>query len=296
VGAAAGRVAVLGAGRMGLAAAERLASKGFKVYLWSFRGRTLEGLPHGVEQVESLGEALSSAEAAVAFLADDDALAKVVASSPSRLDGLVFINSSTVTPRASKAAATVLEGRGACYVEAPVIGGPSRVREGKAVALVAGRRICTGLAERVIKVYAEPRLVSEQVGPASAAKLAYNELTLAAAVAVSEALSIAEAWGINAEDLAKLLAGTSMHCVIERYLGRIARGGGGEASFRAALAAKDLKYAVDVLSDAGLPSLVASAAFQAYKVMEALGEGGSDYTEVKKVVYGGGRRSPGGEA
>ena len=280
------RVAVLGAGRMGYAAAERLAAHGAKVYLWSFRGRSLQGLPEGVIQASSIEEALGSVEAAIAFLSDDDALARVVASTPQRLDGLLFINSGTVTPRASKAAASLLEHRGACYVEAPVIGGPSRIREGEAISLLAGRRICVSAAERIVGIYSKPRLVSEEVGKASAVKLAYNEVTLVSAVAVSEALSLAEAWGVSAEELGELLSGTSVYCVIERYLERAA-GNTGSVSFRASLAAKDLKYAVDTLGDSGLPSLVASAAYQAYKIMEALGEGDNDYTSVKKVLYRG---------
>ncbi len=278
------RIAVLGAGRMGRALAERLASQGATVYLWSFRGRKLDGLPPGVSQASSLEEALGSAEAAVAFLSDDDALARVVASAPQRLDGLVFINSSTVTPRASRAAASLLEHRGACYVEAPVIGGPGRVREGRALALLAGRRVCLDIAEPVVALYAKPRRVGEEVGRAAAVKLAYNELALAAAVAVAEALSIAESWGVGASDLAEILGDTPLSCIIERYLDRVAAGGP-RVTFRASLAAKDLGYAAEALSEAGLPSLLASAARQAYKVMEALGLGDEDYTAVKKAVY-----------
>ncbi len=285
------RVAVLGAGRMGLAAAERLASQGATVYLWSFRGRRLEGLPPGASQAASLEEALGSAEVAVAFLSDDNALARLVASSPQRLDGLVFINSSTVTPRASRAAASLLEHRGACYVEAPVIGGPGSIREGRALALLAGRSVCLDLAEPIVALYARPRRVGEEVGKAAAVKLAYNELALVSAVAVSEALAVAESWGVGAGELAELLGGTPLGCVLERYLGRVAAGGP-RVTFRASLAAKDLGYAAEVLSEAGLPSLVASAARQAYKVMEALGLGNEDYTAVKKTVYSRRKGSP----
>lgn len=282
------RIAVLGAGRMGLAAAERLAASGATVYLWSFRGRRIEELPGGVVQASSLEEALNSSEAAVAFLADDDSLARVVSAAPQRLDGLVFINSSTVTPRASRAAASILEYRGACYVEAPVIGGPSRVREGTALALLAGRKACLSLAEHVVKLYAEPRVVGETIGSASAVKLAYNEAALVSAVVVSEALSIAEAWGVDASRLSKLLEGTPLACIFERYLDRVS-GSVSRVSFRASLAAKDLRYASDALWDSGLPSLIASAAMQAYKVMEALGHGDDDYTAVKRIVYKGAR-------
>lgn len=276
------RVAVLGSGRMGIAAAERLSSLGHEVVVWSFRGRRLESLPEGVRQVGSLEEALGWAEHTIAFLADDEALLSVVART-SRVDGLVFANSTTVTPRASVAAGTRLEDLGACYVESPVIGGPGSLRQGKAIVLAAGRRHCFAAARDVLDGIGEVRWLGGDLGMASAVKLAYNLLAMASAVALAESMALAEGWGVDAGRLREALRGTGLQCIIDRYLDRLTSGD--YKSFRAALAAKDAWYAAETLFQAGFPARLSSLIAQVYKEATLIGGEDADYTWVKKLLY-----------
>ncbi|GBF09493.1 putative dehydrogenase, partial [Aeropyrum pernix] len=126
---------------MGSGAARRLASRGYRVVVWSRSWEKAERLAReaGLEAARSLVDALAESEAAIAFVADDDALLNVV-SQVRRSDGLIFVNSATTTPRASVSAARYLEGLGVQYVEAPVIGGPGALERGEAIVLAAGPR------------------------------------------------------------------------------------------------------------------------------------------------------------
>lgn len=278
MGAPKPRVAVLGAGRMGSAAAERLADHGFDVVVWSRTREKAEraAAAAGGRAAGSVEDAVGQAEYAVSFLADDAAVMWVAARVP-RSDGLVYLEMSTVTPGAARAVAGHLESKGACYVQAPVLGGPGRVREGRLIVILAGRRQCKGLASPVLQALAEHIIdLGEDYGAAAALKLAYNGLLLTSVAALAESLALAESHGVDYEVFRDLLSRTVFSGLAARHLERVARGRR-EPTFTTELAAKDLDYARRAAWGAGLAAPIASAAAEAYKLASLLGGAGSDY-------------------
>jgi 3-hydroxyisobutyrate dehydrogenase len=281
------RVAVLGTGLMGSAAAERLAGQGFQVILWNRTPEKARGLAArlGAEVAGSVEEAVEGAEAALAFLADDEALMSVASRVP-RSDGLVFVDSSTVTPETAARVAEYLGGRGACYVEAPVLGGPRVVRAGRLIVIEAGRPVCKrlaapligALAERVIDVGDDPRL-------AQALKLAYNEVLIASLAALAEALNTAEAYGASVEQLLEVFRGTALEGLAAKYLERLAAPEW-PTSFRIELAAKDLDYARRAAWARSLAAPIAAAAAEAFKLAASSGLAGSDYSRIRLFLRG----------
>ncbi len=283
------RVAVLGAGLMGSAAAERLASEGFSVIVWSRTRGKAESLAErlGVEAAPSVERALDEAEAAIAFLADDEALISV-ASQVNRADGLVFVDSSTVTPETASRVGEYLEGRGACYVEAPVLGGPRVVREGRLTVIAAGRGLCKrmaapllgALAARVVDAGEDPRV-------AQALKLAYNQVLISSLALLSEALATARSYGASLDLLESVFEGTALEGLAAKYLRRLAADEW-PTSFRLELAAKDLDYARRAAWARGLAAPVTSAAAEVFKLAARWGLGDGDYSRVRFFIEGGG--------
>jgi len=277
------RVAVLGAGFMGSAAAERLTSRGFRVIIWNrTKSRAVEVASSvGAEAADTVSEALSKASHAIAFLSDDDALISV-ASQMGRSDGLVFINSSTITPKTSTALRDHMSRLGACYVEAPVVGGPSAVRRGGVIALVAGDGHCVEQASPVIDAISSKVIRLGRVGEASALKLAYNNLLMATLASLSESLVLARLYGVPEEKFEELVYSTSFSEVARRYLDRIT-GRDRVVSFRLRLAAKDAYYASQALNSAGAPSFIASQVSQLFRAASQK-YGDSDYSRIYEFL------------
>ncbi|MGC9209993.1 MAG: NAD(P)-dependent oxidoreductase [Acidilobus sp.] len=278
------RVAVLGVGTMGSAMASRLADQGFEVFLWNRTAQKAESLAKiiGAKVFSSPWQAAERADAAIAFLADDDALLGTVADFR-RADGLVFVNSSTVTPRASVATSTHLGNLGICYVEAPVIGGANDIRQGKALFLVAGERSCVKASSRLLSAAGEMLEVGENVGAAMALKLAYNAVLISTIGVLSEAIALTEAYGVNPSTLVDVMKRTAFAEVANKYVPRI-MDPGSPVHFRLALAAKDLEYAGRAAFDAGVSLSIVSAASRLFKHAEAQGLGSKDYTRVLDFV------------
>lgn len=274
------RVAVIGVGLMGGSAARRLSSLGFEVALWS---RSFERASRMASEIggyagRDVNEVLGRSEAAIAFLPDDDALLGVVARLR-RSDGLIFINSSTVTPRASAAAAAHVGGVGGCFVEAPVIGGPGVLEEGRALFLVSGPKHCVEPAMRVVEALGEAVFISEDYGKASALKLAFNNMLLASLTSMAESLLLAEAYGVDRETFREVLSKTFLEPIASRYYERLTSEEW-KTTFRAALAAKDARYCSKALEAKGIPPLVSRCVALVYEYMSYSGMSDEDYGRV----------------
>jgi 3-hydroxyisobutyrate dehydrogenase len=281
------RIAVLGTGLMGSAAAERLSKTGFDVVVWNRTRSRAEELASriGCSVAGSVEEALSDSEAAIAFLADDEALMSVAARI-GRADGLVFINSSTITPQTAFNVMNYLEGRGACYVEAPVLGGPGIVREGRLVVIEAGKMPCKRLARPYVEALASRIIdVGEDPAIAQALKLAFNQLLIGSLAILSEAMAMARSYGASVEQLKEVYKGTVFEALASKYLERLASPEW-PTSFRIELAAKDLDYARRAAWAKGLSAPVTSAAAEAYKLAAHSGLAGSDYSRIYKFIAG----------
>ncbi|GAB6147659.1 NAD(P)-dependent oxidoreductase [Stetteria hydrogenophila] len=281
----AGRVAVLGAGRMGSAAAERLASLSFDVVVWNRTREKAEALARriGARVAGSVEEAAGFAEYAISFLADDDAVMSVASRIPGG-GGLVYIEMSTITPKTARAVGALLESRGACFLHAPVLGGPGKVRSGELIILAAGRRACLDRARPVLDALST-RIVplGEDPAAAAAAKLAYNNLLISSIAAAAESLALLEAYGLEPGVFREVTSGTVFAGFTEKYLPRMLSEES-KASFEARLAAKDAEYASRTLREAGIPALVSTAAAQAYTLASALGYASHDYTSIAKML------------
>lgn len=279
------RVAIIGTGQMGSAAARRLAELGYSIILWNRTRGKAERLASsiGARVASTIEEAVGYSEYGLVFLLDDDSLAWLAATLP-RSDGLVLVNHSTNTPRMSVAAARRLDGLGVCYVEAPVIGGPSALEEGKAKVLVAGEDRCIRRAVGLLKDLAGSIVKTGPLGSAMAAKLAYNMVIMTSLAVLGEAVLLAESHGVGLGLLGEVLKETPLEG-LSKYLARVA-GVEDPGGARMHIAAKDLEHAGRALYDSGIPGPVSAAAGNLYRMGLVGGCGGYYYGATSRILRG----------
>lgn len=278
-------LAVIGTGLMGSAASRRLRDSGFRVTLWNRSIEKAEVLARelNVDVARTVLEAIEKAEAALLFLADDDALLDVITSMP-RADGLVVANFSTITPKTSLQASKLLEGRGICYLETPIIGGPGVVREGKAIILVSGPKHCLRRSRGFLEALATTIVeLSEDIGKASALKLAYNSLLINTIAALAEALLLARSYDVDETTIFNVLTKTMFREVVERYFNRLLAEET-PTGFKLSLALKDLEYALRAGYEKGVPLPLTATTSQLYELARRAGLGDKDYTRVYKFL------------
>src|SRR5215212_7482488 len=126
-------VGVIGLGIIGRAMAGQLRRKQFSVFVWN---RSPRPVPNFVGSPGELAEICNHIQI---FVSNDDALLQTVEQLREKLTAHHFVLAhSTVAPDSIRAAAEIVEHRGARFVEAPFTGSRAAAEKGELVYYVAG--------------------------------------------------------------------------------------------------------------------------------------------------------------
>lgn len=196
-------VAVLGLGRMGSAMARRIHAGGFELVAWNRDPAKTESVASntGATIAATPAEAAASADVVLTSLADDAAVASVYLGDDGVAAGIkpdaTAVDTSTVDPSTITRVGEAIDQTGAGFVDCPVSGSVSTVEAG-ALTIMAG-----GEPEQIERVKPVLACISQRVievgkrGSGAACKLAVNALVHGLNVALSEALVLAEAAGVD---------------------------------------------------------------------------------------------------
>jgi 3-hydroxyisobutyrate dehydrogenase len=249
-------VAVLGAGALGAAMAARLADTGHHVRLWNRtpdKASALAAQASDIVAVEKAQDAVQGASVVLTVLRDGEAVAEVMNTAIDSLDdGAVWVQASTVGPDSARTLSELARNHGIAYLDAPVSGSTGPAHNGTLVWLVAGSEDALDAARPVL---AHLGSAVEHVGndvEGSAVKLAVNAWMTAAAVAMSDVLSLCDALGVEHSVLAHALnAGPlAMPYALQKATAMDERSYA--AGFAIQLALKDLKLAADAVAPSPL--------------------------------------------
>lgn len=216
-------VAVLGCGNMGSAMARRLAQQGFAVVLYNRTSERAERLAGeiGAKTASSPAEAAGAARVAITMVADDEALRRLCISEDGVLAGAepggVTVQTSTVLPDTVREIGDAFAERGLAFLDAPVSGSTTTAAAGELTLMVGGDDEHVERARPVLDALGTRTIRIGPVGSAAAVKLAVNDIIFALDVAVSEALVLAEAAGVDREAAYDVFAGGAAGAPFVQY-------------------------------------------------------------------------------
>ena len=188
------KIGVIGLGIIGRAIAGNLRRKGFPVFVWNRSPRPVPNF------VGSLGELAGMCNCIQIFVSDDEALLQTVEELSERLTPRhVVLAHSTVAPDSMRAAAEIVERRGAQFVEASFTGSKLAAEKGELVYYVGGTDAALREARPILKASSKEIIAIGAVGQASAIKVATNMVTAASVQAAAEALALVKALGLPLE-------------------------------------------------------------------------------------------------
>ncbi len=272
--------AVLGAGALGAAMAERLGETGEEVRLWNRtpeRARAAAAQAKGVTAVDAVADAVSGAGAVLTVLRDGDAVGAVMADAIDAVDeGAVWIQASTVGPASARALADLARSHGLAYLDAPVSGSTTPAREGKLVWLVAGEDTALSRARPVLEALGSSVLHVGTGVEGSALKLAVNAWMTAATVAMSDVLALCDALGIDHATFVAALEAGPLAMPYELQKVSLMDTGAYTAGFAVSLALKD----IDLAAQSATPSPLLAVVRDRLERAVAAGHGGDDLAAV----------------
>jgi len=264
------QVAVLGMGIMGRSIALRVLEGGHQVRVWNRTpGRAGEVVDAGAVALDRPEAAVEGAEAVVLSLTDDAAVRQVAVDSAlaERLGGGVLVDMSTVSPATSRQEAAAV-GR---MVAAPVLGGPTAVRAGRAVYLLAGRKEVVDELEPLWSALGDQhRWWAEDPGVATTLKLLSNYLLMGGLALLAEAVATGQRVGLERGPLHDFFDGSALvPAGVKNRLDDVLDGAH-DGWFAARLGAKDVRLARELAASAGLELPLADLIEQRYEALETL--------------------------
>jgi 3-hydroxyisobutyrate dehydrogenase-like beta-hydroxyacid dehydrogenase len=272
---------------MGSAMARRLAGQGFPVVLYNRTRDRADALAAdiGARVVASPAEAARTADVLITMVADDDALRRLCGSEDGIVAGAqpgnVTVQTSTVLPDTVRELGETFAGRGLAFLDAPVSGSVTTAASGELTLMVGGATEDLERARPVLEAIGKRIFHIGDVGAAAAIKLAVNDIILALDVAISEALVLAEAAGVDRAVAYDVFAGGAAGAPFVQYKrAAFVDPGAAPPAFSFELAQKDMSLILALAGRTGVPMTQAqtnSAVLQA--AADALGSE-RDFSEV----------------
>jgi 3-hydroxyisobutyrate dehydrogenase-like beta-hydroxyacid dehydrogenase len=273
-------VGVIGLGIIGSRVTDNLRNKGFHVFVWN---RSPRPVPNFVGAPAELAEMCDYIQI---FVSDDDALLEVVKQmAPALAPRHIVLAHPTVAPHSMRAAADVVERRGARFIEAPFTGSKLGAEKGELVFYVAGDEVALREARPILEASAKEIIEIGEIGQATIIKLATNIVTAASVQAVAEALALIYNAGISAEKLTAAMQGNASNSgTISMKLPKMIAGDF-EPYFSVKHMLKDMQIASRVGLAHHLELAVTAAARDRLLEQDQRGHGDEDFSAVVRKYF-----------
>ena len=194
------KVGVIGLGIIGGRVAASLRGAGHQVYVWSRSPHRAPNFLGSVVEVADLSDVIQ------VFVSDDAALLEVTRTIAAALSPRhVFASHATVSPETARQAASIIEGQGARYLDAPFTGSKAAAQNRQLVYYVGGGREALDEIRPVLEASSKAILHVGGIGDASVLKIATNMVTASTVQTLAEALALVRAAGVPAQKLVEAL-------------------------------------------------------------------------------------------
>jgi 3-hydroxyisobutyrate dehydrogenase-like beta-hydroxyacid dehydrogenase len=261
---------------MGSAMALNLVKAGHEVRAWN-RSRIVQDRVPGITLVPVAADAFQ-ADAVFTMLSDDPAIREVILDAgllAKARPGLTHVITSTISVALARELEVLHEKVALGYVSAPVLGRPNVAASGQLNILAAGKADAVAAIEPLLaSIGKRVWKLGEDPARANAAKIACNMMIVMAIEAMAEGVVLTESVGLDRADFFELILGTLFSGrAYESYSAQITDRSF-EPGFKAKLALKDMRLAVEAGNQIGrtLPMLEAVREGLANAVSAGLGE------------------------
>jgi 3-hydroxyisobutyrate dehydrogenase-like beta-hydroxyacid dehydrogenase len=251
------RVAFLGLGIMGSPMAANLARAGHEVTVWNRTPRDVEG----ARTASTPAEAASGAEVVWMCVSDTNAVEQVLFG-PQGVDnslseGMVIVDSSTISPSATRRFAERVNARGAQYVDAPMTGSKIGAANATLIFIVGGEDAVIERIQPLFQAMGKQVFHMGETGKGQAAKLVMNLQIALIYEGFAEALTLATKLGVNTEALIPLVQASMVRSGVVDYKAPFIMKRDFSPNFPLRLMHKDIRLTLEAAKEARvkLPAL-----------------------------------------
>ena len=282
------RIGFIGLGRMGGNMAARLLAAGYPIYGEEQTRADAQGLiQRGLQWRDTPREVAEAADVVFTSLPDDEVL-EVVASGPDGIlaglaAGKIWVDMSTVSPRASRELAARVRELGGAMLDAPVSGSVPQVQAGTLTIMVGGDEKAYAQVEPILRELGTPTHIGEN-GQGLVLKLAINISLAVQMLAFAEGLLLADRAGIDRELAVGVMTQSAIGSPMLKARAELVLDLPEDAWFDVSLMQKDVVLALDAARELHIPLPSTAAADELLTVARALGYEHRDLAAMFEVL------------
>ena len=193
-------VGLIGLGIIGSRVAAALRKRGLQVFVWNRTPRPEQNFVGSPAEVAELCDVVQI------FVADDEALLETARQLAPALTAQHIVTAHcTVAPQSMRAAAEIVQRRGARFLDAPFTGSKVAAENGQLVYYIGGDEAALKEARPILEASSKEIVMIGAIGDASVMKVATNLVTAAIAQIAAEALALVRKAGIPPELFARAM-------------------------------------------------------------------------------------------
>lgn len=281
------RIGFIGLGTMGLPMAANLLKKGYPLTVYNrTKSKALPLIELGAELVDSPRDVAVSCDVLFTILTNDAAVEEVMFGEQGVLqgvhDGLIVLDSSTVSPNISKKMAQVFQTSGVDILDAPVTGSEPQAIAGILTFMVGGKYEIYEACLPLFKAMGQNAYYMGDHGAGSYTKLANNVMAAINLLAFTESMVMAVKTGIDPDVFAQVVNGGGARSGMADSKSKKVMARDFQPNFSTALLNKDLGLALDLASELQLPVPVLSTVREMLKMSISHGYANEDICSVIK--------------
>jgi 3-hydroxyisobutyrate dehydrogenase len=299
------QIGFIGLGNMGVPMAGRLINAGHALVVHDVRPEAARPLlARGATWADSPAEVGAAARTVITILPTSREVREVLLGAKGLLaalrPGSLVLEMTSADPSATRELEREVAARGSALIDAPVSGGVRGAVEGTLAIMVGGDPALLERARPVLAGMGKNIFHAGPVGAGHAIKLVNNMCSGGILALTIEAVAVAARAGVDparAVDILQASSGRSN--ASDNKFPRFILNGAFDAGFAIRLMMKDLDGYGRLAQEAGVPSPVARAAAEVYRLAMARGMAEQDHTAIARIIEewaGVSLRSQGGKA
>jgi len=244
------RVAFLGLGIMGRPMAANLAKKGHEVTVWNRTPKQVEG----ARTAATPAEAAQGADVVWMCVSDTAAVEHVLFGENgvegSLREGMVVVDSSTISPSHTLEFAQRVRARGADYVDAPITGSKIGAESGQLIFMVGGAEPTLERIRPLFEAMGKAVKRMGETGKGQATKISMNLMIALIYEGFAEALTLATKLGVQAQDMVELIGMTMVRSGVVDYKAPFVLRSDFSPNFPLRLMHKDIRLMLEAAKEA----------------------------------------------
>ncbi|HEX4668295.1 MAG TPA: NAD(P)-binding domain-containing protein [Chthoniobacterales bacterium] len=274
-------VGLIGLGIIGSRIAAVLRKRGFQVFVWNRTPRPEQNFVGSAAEVAELCDLVQL------FVADDEALLEMARQlSPALTAHHVVTAHCTVAPASMRAAAAIVQRRGARFLDAPFTGSKVAAENGQLVYYIAGDEAALKQVRPILEASSkEIVLIGENIGDATVLKVATNLVTAATAQVAAEALALVRRAGVAPELFGKAMKNNATNSASLEMKVPMMLAGNFEPHFSVKHMLKDVRIGLKLAREFSLDLPVTEASGDMLLDELKRGRGDADYSSVAQKYF-----------